>query len=150
MRLFPLFAAAFAIAAMSGPAAAQDGAQPVREGKYYGSGEGELTVDLRHIESDIYAISIETVVPIENEMTGCGGGIEGEVILSSTGGNFFVENEDYVPGSDNPMLAEQYCKVELRFDDEGFLILTEEEGCLAYHGASCGFSGTLVHEGAAG
>ena len=42
----------------AGPALAQD--NPLREGTYFGSGEGgELTVELKHLDSDVYAIDIE-------------------------------------------------------------------------------------------
>ena len=122
----------------------------IREGAYYGSGEGELTVNLTHIENDIYAISIETGVPMENDIPGCGGGIEGEMLLSAEGGNFFVENEDYDPQSTSPMFSERVCEIGLTFDEDGFLQIEERAGCIAYHGAACGFTGTLVHESAAG
>lgn len=151
MRFIALFAASAALFASTAMVIAKDKTgTPVREGTYFGSGEGDLTVNLRHIENDVYAIGIETIVPIENDMPGCAGGIEGEMILSATGGNFFVENEDYVSGSDNRLMNERYCEVELVFDADGFLVINEKDGCLAYHGAACGFSGTLVHESAAG
>lgn len=150
MRLIALIVASATLLATTGIVTAKDKAAPVREGTYYGSGEGDLTVQLKHVENDVFAVDIETIVPISDEFTGCAGGIEGEMILSSTGGNFFVENEDYVAGSDNRLMNERYCEIELVFDADGFLVITEKDGCLAYHGASCGFTGTLVHESAAG
>lgn len=150
MRLIALIAASATLLSATGIATAKDKGSPVREGSYYGSGEGDLTVNLKHIENDVFAITMETLVPMNDNMPGCAGGIDGEVILSATGGNFFVENEDYVAGSDNRLMNERYCEVELVFDADGFLVITEKDGCLAYHGAACGFSGTLVHESAAG
>lgn len=124
---------------------------PVREGTYYGGGEGgELTVKLKHLDGDVYAIDIGTTVPMENDIPGCGGGVSGELIMSPSGGNLFIENEDFVDGSSSPYENERYCEVNLTFDDDGFLNVQEQNGCLAYHGAACEFTGELVHESAAG
>lgn len=118
------------------------------EGLWSGSGEGDLTIDLTHIQADQYGISISTLVPISDEFMGCAGGIDGEVLLDSSGGNFFVENEDYdVAAGENPMNM-RVCEIGLTFDDNGKLILEERDGCLAYHGASCSFTGTLEHDAA--
>lgn len=144
-----MFRTAFLVATISLaalPAFAQEANQI--EGIYTGSGEGDLTLDLTHIEDDRYVISINTIVPIQEEFMGCAGGIEGEVLLSKKGGNFFVENEAYDPESDSPMLSQQYCEIGISFDGEGGVVLEERDGCLEYHGASCGFSGTLVHDAA--
>ena len=120
-----------------------------QEGNYFGSGEGgELTAKIKHIENDAYAVSLSTVVPMENDFPGCAGGIDGEALLDDTGGNLFVENENYEPGSDSPLLGEQYCEVKLSFDEDGFLNIEEQQGCLAYHGAACGFSGQVMNENA--
>ncbi|MET0436672.1 MAG: hypothetical protein ABW043_04195 [Devosia sp.] len=127
------------------PAFAQDVNEV--EGHYSGSGEGDLTLDLTHIEDDRYSISINTVVPIQEEFMGCAGGIDGEVLLSKKGGNFFVENEMYEPGNDSP-LNQRYCEIGLIFDGEEGVVIEERDGCLEYHGASCGFSGTLTHDAA--
>lgn len=143
-----MFRTAFLVAAVSLatlPAFAQDVNEI--EGLYSGSGEGDLTLDLTHIEDDRYSISINTVVPIQEEFMGCAGGIEGEVLLSKKGGNFFVENEMYEPGDDSP-LNQRYCEIGLIFDGEGGVVIEERDGCLEYHGASCGFSGTLTHDAA--
>ena len=127
------------------PALAQD-VDPI-EGHYSGHGEGELTVDLSNIEDDRYAISINTVTPMENDIPGCGGGIEGEVLLSQQGGNFFVENEYYDPAG-GPIAAERYCEIGLEFDGQGGLKIEERNGCVGYHGAARGFTGTLLHDAA--
>ena len=132
------------------PVLAQDDNGPIGDqvGTYLGSGEGELTAEITHIENDNYAISISTVVAMENDMPGCGGGIDGEVFLSKKGGNFFVENEEYDPDAEpNPITGERYCEIRLSFED-GFLNIEERDGCLSHHGASCGFTGQLVNENA--
>ena len=140
--MFRLALPLLALALLAAPAQAQ-------EGSYFGSGEGgELTAKIKHIENDAYAVSLSTVVPMENDFPGCGGGIDGEALLDATGGNFFVENEDYVPSSDSPMLGEQYCEIKLSFDEDGFLNIEEQKGCLAYHGAACGFTGQVMNENA--
>lgn len=120
-----------------------------QEGNYFGSGEGgELSAKIKRIENDAYAVSLSTVVPMENDYPGCSGGVDGEALLDTTGGNLFVENEDYVPGPDSPMLGEQYCEIKLSFDEDGFLNIEEQQGCLAYHGAACEFTGQLMNQDA--
>lgn len=138
-----LFATALSLAVL--PALAQD-YDPL-EGLYSGYGEGELTVELTHIEDDRYAISIGTLVPMENDRPGCAGGVDGEVLLTKKGGNFFVENEFYDPNSSLPA-NQRHCEISLRFDGEGNLVLDEVGGCISFHGAACGFSGTLTHDAA--
>lgn len=124
---------------------------PVREGTYYGGGEGgNLTVELNRLDGDVYAIDIGTTVPMENDIPGCSGSVSGELIMSPSGGNLFVENEDFVDGSSSIYENQRYCEVNLTFDDDGFLNVQEQRGCLIYHGAACEFTGQLVHESAAG
>lgn len=125
------------------PALAQE-----HQGHWFGSGEGDLTVDLTHIQEDQYGIAISTVVPITEEFTGCAGGIDGEVLLDSDGGNFFVENEGYIGTDPESPMNQRYCEISLKFDKKGMLIIEEQSGCMYYHGASCGFSGTLQHDAA--
>lgn len=140
--MFRLALPLLAIALLATPALAQ-------EGTYFGSGEGgELTAKIKHLKDDAYAVSLTTVVPMEDDLPGCGGGIDGEALLDATGGNFLVENEDYVPGSDSPMLGEQYCEIKLSFGEDGFLNIQEQKGCLAYHGAACEFTGQVMNENA--
>ena len=138
--------ATFALCLQVLPGAAQD--FNAVEGFYSGQGEGELTVDIAHIENDRYAISINTVVPMENDMPGCGGSIDGEVLLGKKGGNFFVENEFYDPDGDTPSSQARYCEIGLAFDGSGGLVIDERDGCISYHGAACGFTGELSHDAA--
>ncbi|UDF29023.1 UNVERIFIED_ORG: hypothetical protein LHK14_16100 [Roseateles sp. XES5] len=118
------------------------------EGFWSGQGEGDLTVDLKHLQDDVYKISIGTTVAMDGDLPGCGGGIDGEVKLDRAGGNFFVENESYDPNSTAPGLAERYCEIGLTFKEGRKLVLEERSGCIGYHGAACGFSGELLHDDA--
>jgi hypothetical protein len=118
------------------------------EGHWSGQGEGDMTVDLTHVQDDIYKISIGTTVAMEGDIPGCGGGIDGEVKLDRKGGNFFVENESYDPESTSPGLKERYCEIGLTFAEGRKLLLEERSGCIGYHGAACGFTGELVHDDA--
>ncbi len=142
-----MFRPALAALLISGLCAAPTLAQE-HQGHWFGDGEGNITLDLTHIENDVYAISINTVVPISDMGGGCGGGIDGEVILDSAGGNFFVENEDFDPKADETGLNRRYCEISLTFNEDGTLTTEEQSGCLYYHGAACGFSGTLQHDAA--
>jgi hypothetical protein len=142
MIRLPVLAATLAL--FAGPAFAQDtGPLGDKVGQFVGSGEGELSAEITHLQNDVYAISITTTVPMENDIPGCGGGINGEMIVDETGGNFFVENEDYEANSTSPLTNERYCEIGVNFDDDGFLNLEERSGCISYHGASCGISGPL-------
>jgi len=139
----PVLAALLVSTLGAAPALAQE-----HQGHWFGDGEGEITLDLTHIQNDIYAISINTIVPISDMGGGCAGGVDGEVILSSEGGNFFVENEDFDPEAEAKGLNQRYCEIALTFNEDGTLTTEEKSGCLYYHGAACGFSGTLQHDAA--
>lgn len=119
-----------------------------REGLYTGSGEGELTAELSHIENDVYAMSLSTVVAMEDNIPGCGGGISGEVVVRDNVGIFTAPNELYDATSDLSAFNTPQCQIRLEFDDNYGLVITEEDGCTYYHGAACGFSGELLHEAA--
>lgn len=132
-----------AVMALPLPALAQDAA--IREGEYVGSGEGDLSATITHIQDDIYAVSLETVVPISDAGAGCAGGIDGEMILSKKGGNFFVENADYDADLGPSPVNARMCEIGMSFVD-GILVIEERDGCMPYHGAACSFTGELLHE----
>lgn len=138
---------ATALALVAMPAFAEGDYNPI-EGIYQGSGEGDLEVNLTHIEADRYSIAISTTVPMENNIPGCGGGIDGEVLLDEGGGNFFVENEGYIGTEPESLYNQRYCEISLKLDGNGELVIEEQSGCGYYHGASCGFTGTLTHDAA--
>jgi len=141
--LRPALAALLLASLSAAPALAQE-----HQGHWFGDGEGQITLDLTHIQNDIYGISINTLVPI-SDMPGCAGGVDGEVILNSEGGNFFVDNEGYDSAAGASPLNQRYCEIALTFNEDGTLTTDEKGGCLYYHGAACGFSGTLQHDAAA-
>lgn len=138
-----LLASVLASSLSVAPAFAQE-----REGHWFGNGEGDITLDLTHIQNDIYAMSINTVVPISDMGGGCAGGVDGEVIITGSTANFFVENEGYDANAEASGYNQRYCEIALTFNEDGTLITEEREGCLYYHGAACGFSGTLTHDAA--
>lgn len=122
----------------------------VKEGTYFGGGAGgDVAVDLLHLDDEIYEISIFTTVN-DGQFSGCAGGIDGEMSMSGNIGTLLVENLDYDPDVGGPMFGHQFCEIGLTFTKDGFLVVEEKEGCLAFHGAACTFSGKLVHEEAAG
>ncbi len=139
----PTLAALLMSALCAAPALAQE-----HQGHWFGEGEGDITLDLTHIQNDIYGFSINTVVPISDMGGGCAGGVDGEVKLDSKGGNFFIENEGYDPDEGETGLNRRYCEISLTFNEDGTLTTEEQTGCLYYHGAACGFSGTLQHDAA--
>ncbi|UYO00108.1 MAG: hypothetical protein KIT02_02420 [Devosia sp.] len=138
-----ILVAATVAAFVSSPALAQD-----YEGLWTGQGEGELELHLSHLDGDVYKLSLSTVVPISDLGGGCAGGVSGEVALTAEGGTFSTENEGYDPEEETSGFNQRYCEVTLRFNDDGSLVLEEQQGCLYYHGAACGFSGTVAHDAA--
>jgi hypothetical protein len=140
--------ASLALLAVLGTAAAVSQEFTEIDGLYTGEGEGLLEADITHIGDDRYAISISTLVPITDERPGCGGGISGEAVLDQTGGLLRVENDYYDPDGDTPSSRAQFCEIGLKFDGTGWLEIKEQIGCLSHHGASCSFTGTLMHHAA--
>lgn len=134
---------AVAFAILAAPAGAQEHA-----GLWSGQGEGDITLDLTHIDGNTYGAALETVVPISDHGGGCAGGVEGELALTSEGGILTVENEDYDSAAEPSPVNAKVCEIGLTFNADGTLTVEEKEGCMPYHGAACGFSGTLVHDAA--
>ena len=118
------------------------------EGLYSGQGEGDLTVDITHIEGDRYGVAINTLVPMVDDMPGCAGDVSGEAKLTEAGGMLQAANEFYDPNGETPSAKAQFCEVALTFDGQGKLMTEERDGCLSYHGAACGFTGELLHDAA--
>lgn len=103
-------------------------------GKWTGSGEGNLAVTIRRGTAKPDYLVIDLVTAAQ----GCSGAVtlygkpDGAVVL---GESYDPENRD-IP----------VCRVELSFDDTG-LLATEVAGpCTFYHGAACGFDGTLTRD----
>ncbi|KKC39440.1 hypothetical protein WH87_04310 [Devosia epidermidihirudinis] len=142
-----LAAIAALLCVSAAPAFAQD--FDVLEGFYSGTSQGsELTATLTHVENGVYSAALSTTVPMKNDVPGCGGSIEGEVVIRDNVGLLTAPNELYDATSTLPAFKAEQCQIKLEFDGEYGLVVTEEEGCSYYHGASCSFSGELLHDAA--
>jgi len=106
-----------------------------------------LEADVTHLEGDKYSVSLSTVVPIRDNIPGCGGGIDGEVTLAGRTGVMSVPNEGYDPNATG-LGNKPLCEIRLTFDEDFKLVIEEMGGCTYYHGASCEFSGELIHDAA--
>lgn len=128
-----------AVAIMTGSAVAQPEGWDIA-GTYVGSGEGEITATFERQDGDMFDVTLETI------SGSCSGSIAGEMAFTLDGGTLQVANENHVEGSD----GEQFCEVNMTFDEEGFLNLEESSGCVNFHGAACSFDGQVVSLKAAG
>lgn len=143
-RIIPLVAVAALVAL---PVVAQT--TPSFQGLWSSEGRGqELSLELTHVRGSQYNASINVVVPISEEYRGCGGGISGVVELGRQGGVLRVANESYDPASAIPGDRHQFCEVRLTPKPGREMELEEQNGCLDFHGASCEFSGVVVHDDA--
>jgi len=134
------------LAVLAGPVFAQDDAID-RSGIYESEGDGQsLRVDLTHLSGDRYSAAISSTVPITDGVPGCGGGVAGELSIDGTDAMLSVPNEGFVEKEKETLQNSRFCKVSLTFLDEYTLELEEDSGCSYYHGASCSFTGTVVHE----
>ena len=117
---------------------------------HYSSGEGQsLTADLTPMaEKGRYAVSLSTTVAMVGDQPGCGGGIDGEAMFDGTTAMLSVENEGFDPQEAESPQNMRYCEVKMSVPEEYTLQIEELGGCSYYHGASCSFSGTLMHDAA--
>lgn len=117
-----------------------------RSGLYESESGQNLSVLLEHISDNRYSIDLTTTVPMSNTLPGCGGGISGELAIEKDKATLHIPNAGFI--TNEPISAKnlEYCKVDLRFLDEYTIQMDEVSGCGYYHGASCSFSGTVVHE----
>ncbi|WP_292224486.1 hypothetical protein [Brevundimonas sp.] len=130
-----------AILAASGPVLSQ--AFDELEGHYSSQRPGlELTADLKRIEGARYAVSLSTMTPMRGDVGGCGGEIDGEVVLTGRSGVLRV------PEPNTPGLTPRVCEIELRFTAPYELTLQEKSGCTYFHGAACEFTGKVTHDAA--
>lgn len=129
-----------AMLAASGPVLSQ--AFDELEGHYSSQTPGrELTADLKRIDGTRYAVSLSTMTPMRGDVGGCGGGIDGEVVLTGRGGVMRVPEPD---AGATPTV----CEIELRFTAPYELTLREKSGCTYFHGAACEFTGKVTHDAA--
>ncbi|HEY4251821.1 MAG TPA: hypothetical protein VGM87_11490 [Roseomonas sp.] len=117
------------------PALAQPPGFP---GEYAGQGEGELSLRLHRLAGNRYRADITTT-----DAGRCAGGVDGEAEITPDGhGVLRTANEEYDPNASTPWLRERYCTITFRIEGRS-LRLEEGDGCLGFHGAACGFTGTL-------
>ena len=114
---------------------------------HYESEEGQsLTADLTHLSGNRYSAELSTTVPISDKLAGCGGSLKGELTIEAGAGTLSIPNEGFIAKEAESAQNDKLCKVNLKFSDEYTLQIEEVSGCSYYHGASCSFDGTLVHE----
>jgi hypothetical protein len=101
-------------------------------GRWEGSGEGNLSARIRRgaAKPDYLVIDLVAGVP----------GCSGAVTLYGKPKDKAVLGESYDPNDPSAPV----CRVELSFDKKGMLTAEEVGSCTYYHGASCGFEGSLA------
>lgn len=101
-------------------------------GKWEGSGEGSLSATIRRgtAKPDYLVIDLVTGVP------GCSGGV---TLYGKPKGNAVLA-ESYNPSEP----AAPVCRVDLSLDDKGVLKTEVVGPCTFYHGAACGFDGSMT------
>jgi hypothetical protein len=101
------------------------------EGKYSGQGEGRLALEIKPPRNGKHAVSLSTTAASAGGGR-CGGAVEG---LGTLRGNTLAltANRDG-----------ERCQITLTFDSNGSRAEIEEgNGCTSFHGAACGFGGTV-------
>jgi hypothetical protein len=101
-------------------------------GRWEGSGEGNLSARIRRgtAKPDYLVIDLVTGVP----------GCSGSVTLYGKPTDNAVGGESYDPA--NP--GAPVCTIDFSLDGKGTLTAEEVGSCSYYHGASCGFEGTMT------
>lgn len=138
-----LLAPALLLSVLTATAQTAPATQTLEPGLYAGPGEGDLRLEIRQ-EGETLIGALTTVVPISDAgYGGCAGGTEGPITAEGEGWVLREENEFYKADSDSVLSRHQYCTVTLTPGEDGKLISSEENGCLPFHGAACGFTGQL-------
>lgn len=114
------------------------------EGMYESASGQQLTANITHLKGNRYSAVLSTTVPMTDKINGCGGSLEGELTINANKGILVIPSKDFgkVVSSQN----QQFCKVKFKFYDQYKLDIQEVSGCSYYHGASCSFDGTLIHD----
>jgi uncharacterized protein YecT (DUF1311 family) len=101
-------------------------------GRWEGSGAGNLSASIRRgtAKPDYLVIDLVTGVP----------GCSGVITLYGKPRDDAVSGESYDP--DDP--SAPVCTVDFSLDGKGTLTAEEVGSCTYYHGASCGFEGTMT------
>jgi hypothetical protein len=103
-------------------------------GEWAGSGEGTLSATIRRgtAKPDYLVIDLATGMP----------GCSGAVTLYGRPEGAKVAGESYDPSDP----AAPVCSVQLSLDGNGVLETEAVGPCSYYHGASCGFDGSLIRD----
>ncbi len=133
------------VALLALPALAQS--EETDRSGFYQSEEGQtLTADLTKLADQRYMAKLSTTIEMTDKMPGCGGSIEGEVEIQGDAGVFVIPNEGFIATEAESVQNKKICTINIQFSDEFTMKIEEASGCSYYHGASCSFDGTLLHE----
>lgn len=95
-------------------------------GRYSGTGEGDLEMNISEPMGDgTYKVSIST------SAERCGGSVEGVAKRSDNKLQLIVKSD-----------GEEACNIEIAMTGKTAEV-NEQDGCMSFHGAACGFSGSL-------
>ncbi|MGQ4274101.1 hypothetical protein [Terrihabitans sp. B22-R8] len=136
---------ALSLAFLAVPALAE-GNEVNRAGLYESEGGPSLKVDLTHKSGNDYSAAISTTVKMTDTSRGCAGSLKGDVKITGANATMSIPNEGFIKGKEESLQNSRLCTVNFKFKDKFTLELEEVSGCSYYHGASCDFNGTVVHE----
>ncbi|WP_421522278.1 hypothetical protein [Ochrobactrum quorumnocens] len=128
------------------PCQPSQGDESNRSGHYESEGGASLTVELTHKSGNDYSAAISTTVKMTDKAPGCGGSLKGDVTITGTNATMSIPNEGFMENQKESVKNSRLCKVSFKFVDQYTLKLEEVSGGSYYHGASCDFNGTVVHE----
>lgn len=95
-------------------------------GRYSGTGEGDLDMSISEPTGDgSYQVSVST------SAERCGGSVEGEAKRSDNKLQLIAKSD-----------GEEACNIEIAITGKTAEV-NEQDGCTSFHGAACGFSGSL-------
>jgi hypothetical protein len=101
-------------------------------GRYASHGESDVTADIGQPNAaGAYQVKVTTTGQASGGGS-CGGAVEGVAAATSTALKMDVVSEG------------QACSVLLSINPDGTLKIAEDQGCMYFHGAACGFSDTLT------
>ncbi|MFP5083787.1 hypothetical protein [Acinetobacter pittii] len=130
---------------LAAPAMAQSD-KDNREGRYESEDGESLTVELTHKSGNHYLAAISTTSKMTDKLRGCGGSLKGDVTITGAKATMSIPNEGFIESKKESLQNSRQCKVNFKFLDRYTLKLEEVSGCSYYHGASCSFNGTVLHE----
>lgn len=127
------------------PTFAKDKVNPY-EGLYESERGQQLSANITHLKGNRYSAALSTTVAMTDKLNGCGGSLKGELTIDDHRGTLAIPSQDFDKRKAISTQNQQFCKVKFKFYDQYKLDVEEVSGCSAYHGASCSFDGTLIHD----